>query len=111
MITRLARKALRESWAWLRAARPGASAFGWNVLHAVARDGRACRPASQTPAEYARWVDWPRLVAQIQRHSVPSHPENGFCACGIPVADLERFRDQIELIAWEMQQQERGRGQ
>lgn len=75
------------------------------------------RAAAKAPrpdaAEHARWVNWLRVVAVIQQHAVPSHPHDCFCVCGIPRADLERFRDQLELVAWELQQEEqqRRRGQ
>lgn len=89
------------SW-WLRVA--------GKALRAAPRRKPAA-PEPEDPAEHALWVDRLRLVAQLQRDSGQSHPEDCFCACGIPVRDLERFRDQIELIAWQMQQRDRGRGQ
>lgn len=65
---------------------------------------------AEAAAEHALWIDRLRIVAQVQRDARHSHPHDCFCACGIPRADLARFRDEIEVIAWQMQQQERGRG-
>lgn len=87
-IHRLARKALRAARAWT---------------------GRPAAPDPQT--EHAAWMARVRAIADEQRTARMTGCHDGFCAHGIDRADLARFRDEIELIAWVMQQQERRRGQ
>lgn len=86
-IRRLARKALRAALAWTG------------------------RPAPADPqTEHAAWMARVRAIADEQRTARMTGCEDGFCAHGIDRADLGRFRDEIELIAWVMQR-ERERGQ
>ena len=79
----------------------------WAALRARLR--RPAKPA--TTAEHTLWVNRLRLVALVQKYAVPSHPDNCFCRCGIDPVVVRRFLGEIELIAWEMEQRERRRGQ